>query len=105
MAMPPLLQVIKQMVDRAGLRPDRLLLVGGFGFSPYLRDKLEARFGERVLSARTLHAALFTPPLTPFRFDRPAGNSMGDLTCLPNGCSAMAEGAARYLKHGNDLSR
>ncbi len=39
------LQVVQQMVTRAGLRPDRLLLVGGFGSSSYLQLKLENRFG------------------------------------------------------------
>ena len=41
------LQVVQQMVTRAGLRPDRLLLVGGFGSSAYLQLKLENRFGGR----------------------------------------------------------
>jgi hypothetical protein len=35
------------MVTRAGVRPDHLLLFGGFGSSAYLQLKLENRFGER----------------------------------------------------------
>ncbi len=38
---------MQQMVTRAGLRPDRLLLVGGFGDSPYLQLKMENRYGAR----------------------------------------------------------
>jgi hypothetical protein len=40
------MQVVDQMVQRAGIKPDRLLLVGGFGSSAYLRHRMQERFGE-----------------------------------------------------------
>ena len=58
------------MVTRAGFKPDKLLLVGGFGSSLYLRSRLESTFGTR----------------------------MGDLLAPPFGYSAVVEGAVRYLQ-------
>ncbi len=40
-----ILELVEQMVQRGGMRPDRLVLVGEFGSSPYLRLKMEGRFG------------------------------------------------------------
>ena len=39
------LQVIKQMVERAGMRPDRLLLLGGLGSSAYLQHMVQSKLG------------------------------------------------------------
>ncbi len=46
LAVNNILEVVDQMVQRAGVRPDRLLLVGGFGSSAYLQLKMENKFGE-----------------------------------------------------------
>ena len=60
------------MVGRAGYRPDRLLLVGGFGSSLYLRNCLEKAFR----------------------------GAMGDLMTPPFAYSAIVEGAVRFLQVG-----
>jgi hypothetical protein len=58
------------MADRAGFQPDRLLLVGGFGSSLYLRQRLEQEFG----------------------------GAMGELLSPPFAYSAVVEGAVRFLQ-------
>ncbi len=68
------------MVTRAGLRPDRLLLVGGFGDSPYLQLRLESHYGARhslVHSQQPNAARAATPPAAP------ASCKCGALTSWP----------------------
>jgi hypothetical protein len=40
-----ILELVEQMVQRGGVRPDRLVLVGEFSSSSYLQLKMEGRFG------------------------------------------------------------
>ena len=63
-------------MSRAGTRPDRLLLVGGFGSSPYLRGWLQGAFG----------------------------NSMGELITPPFAYSAIVEGAVRFLQRPTTIA-
>jgi hypothetical protein len=41
-----ILELVEQVVQRGGVWPDRLVLMGGFGGSPYLQMKVQSRFGE-----------------------------------------------------------
>jgi hypothetical protein len=67
---PRLPQTVREMVSRATQRPDRLLLVGGFGSSLYLRACLETTFN----------------------------GTMGELMTPPFAYSAIVEGAVRFLQ-------
>ncbi len=63
-------QTVRDVVERAGVSPNFLLLVGGFGSSAYLRHKLQSVFG----------------------------TSMGELLSPPFAYSAVVEGAVRFLQ-------
>jgi hypothetical protein len=70
------LQTVQELVARAGTRPDRLLLVGGFGSSLYLRGWLQGAFG----------------------------NSMGELITPTFAYSAIVEGAVLFLQRPTTIA-
>jgi hypothetical protein len=67
---------VRDIVERAGARPNRLLLVGGFGSSAYLRRRLLRDFA----------------------------GSMGELLTPPFAYSAVVEGAVRYLQRPTTIA-
>jgi hypothetical protein len=69
-------QTVRGLVERAGSPPDRLMLVGGFGSSLYLRNRLHEAFG----------------------------TSMGQLLSPPFAYSAVVEGAVRHLQKPSTIA-